>query len=67
MSSGSAPNRIGGRILVAHGLAVFLAAFFFPYYEVGIFTVAGLLASKLWSHVYSLALYKKLHPGEWPN
>ncbi len=60
-------NRIGWRIVVAHGLAIFLGAFFFPYCDLVVFSIVGLLATKLWSHVYSLWLYKKLHPGEWPN
>jgi uncharacterized membrane protein len=60
-------NRLGGRIMVAHGLAIFLGAFFFPFFDLLVFFIVGLLATKLWSHVYSLWLYKKLHPGEWPN
>jgi uncharacterized membrane protein len=57
-------NRIGWRLVVAHGLAIFLAAFYFPFCDLLVFLIAGLLAIKLWSHAYSLSLYRKLHPGE---
>jgi len=56
-------NRLGGRLFVATGVLALLGAFLPPYAAVAL-TVGPIFIILPVTYVYSLRLYKQLHPGE---
>jgi uncharacterized membrane protein len=53
-------HRIGGRLMVALGLTVLLAALVFPFWAATAVFVGSLLGFALWSFVYSWRIYQEV-------
>jgi uncharacterized membrane protein len=57
-------HRVGGRLMVAMGLAIVLAALLLPFSIAMAVFVGSLLAFALWSFVYSWRIYQTVQTGE---